>query len=224
MKNRRWIQSTKLEDEGQSICLESRKSHNVVLSLTLHHDKHHLAYVNGANAALEKLEIGRKNNFQGIDVKAIERDLSFHYAGHLLHSIFWPNMKSGCGGGKPDGALADKINADFGGSYDGFKAQFTEAAQDRGRYWVGYPCIRSAFRSIIDIWCREAQLVLCPGTIPLLVCDVWEYAYYLQYKYDKAGYVNAWWNVVNWDDVAKRFDKLHLINILKRLLVTTFRN
>ena len=76
--------------------------------MTLHHDKHHLAYVNGANAALEKLENGRKNNFQGIDVKAIERDLSFHYAGHLLHSIFWANMKSG-GGGKPGGAHLTKL-------------------------------------------------------------------------------------------------------------------
>src|SRR6266702_1460417 len=77
--------------------------------MNLHHDKHHLSYVNGANAALEKLENGRRNNFQGIDVKAIERDLSFHYAGHMLHSILWPNMKSG-GGVKLGVALADKIN------------------------------------------------------------------------------------------------------------------
>src|SRR5215471_20930639 len=93
--------------------------------MNLHHDKHHLAYVNGANAALEKLENGRKNNFGGMDVKAIERDLSFHYAGHSRHAIFWLNMVSS-GGGNPGGAVADKINADFG-SYEGFKVQFTGA-------------------------------------------------------------------------------------------------
>lgn len=96
--------------------------------MTLHHDKHHLAYVNGANTALEKLENGRKSSFQGVDVKAIERDLSFHYAGHALHSMFWPNMKAGGGGGKPGSALGDMLNKDFG-SYDAFKIQFTEAAK-----------------------------------------------------------------------------------------------
>jgi Fe-Mn family superoxide dismutase len=185
--------------------------------MTLHHDKHHLAYVNGANAALEKLENGRKNNFQGTDVKAIERDLSFHFAGHMLHSIFWPNMKSG-GGGKPGGALADKINADFGGSYDGFKAQFTEAAKTVEGIGWGILAFDPLSDQLLTFGAEKHNLLLGPGTIPLLVCDVWEHAYYLQYKNDKASYVNAWWNVVNWDDVAKRFDKLHLINILKRLL------
>jgi len=91
--------------------------------MNLHHDKHHLAYVNGANVALQKLDDGRKNNFQGVDIKAIERDLSFHYGGHLLHSIFWANMKPD-GSGKPGGDLANRINTDFG-SYDGFRVQFT---------------------------------------------------------------------------------------------------
>ena len=127
-------------------------------------------------------------------------------------------------GGKPDGALADKINADFGGSYDGFKAQFTEAAKTVEGIGWGILAFDPLSDQLLTFGAEKHNLVLCPGTIPLLVCDVWEYAYYLQYKYDKAGYVNAWWNVVNWDDVAKRFDKLHLINILKRLLVTTFRN
>jgi superoxide dismutase, Fe-Mn family len=173
--------------------------------MTLHHDKHHLAYVNGANAALEKLENARKNNFQGVDAKAIERDLSFHYGGHALHSIFWPNMKAS-GGGKPGGAIADKINEDFG-SYDAFKSQFTEAAKTvEGIGWavLAYDSLSD---QLLTFGAEKHNLLIGPGTVPLLVCDVWEHAYYLQYKNDKASYVNAWWNVVNWDDVSKRFDR-----------------
>jgi Fe-Mn family superoxide dismutase len=195
--------------------------------MTLHHDKHHLAYVNGANAALDKLENGRKNNFESIengrknnfesiDVKSIERDLSFHYAGHALHSVFWSNMKSG-GGGKPDGDLADRIDADFG-SYDGFKVQFTEAAKTVEGIGWGILAFDPLSDQLLTFGVEKHNLLFGLGTIPLLVCDVWEHAYYLQYKNDKTGYVNAWWNVVNWDDVARRFNKLHLINILKRLL------
>ncbi|MGH2639643.1 MAG: superoxide dismutase, partial [Rhabdochlamydiaceae bacterium] len=95
--------------------------------MQLHHDKHHLAYVNGANSALDKLESGRKNGWNTVDLKAVERDLSFNLAGHVLHSIFWPNMKQN-GGGKPGGKLADKINEDFG-SFDAFKGQFAGAAK-----------------------------------------------------------------------------------------------
>src|SRR5207245_454436 len=95
--------------------------------MTLHHDKHHQAYVNGANAALEKLDSGRKNNWQGVDVKAVERDLSFNLAGHVLHSVFWPNMRPN-GGGKPGGKLSDMIDDDFG-NFDSFRAQFGSAAK-----------------------------------------------------------------------------------------------
>jgi Fe-Mn family superoxide dismutase len=143
---------------------------------------------------------------------------TFHSTpGHLLHSIFWANMKSG-GGGKPGGAVADKINADFGGSYDGFKVQFTEAAKTVEGIGWGILAFDPLSDQLLTFGAEKHNLLLGPGTVPLLVCDVWEHAYYLQYKNDKASYVNAWWNVVNWDDVAKRFDKLHLINILKRLL------
>lgn len=173
--------------------------------MTLHHDKHHLAYVNGANAALEKLENARKNNFQGVDARAVTRDLSFHVSGHVLHTIFWPNMKPN-GGGKPGGKLADMINADFG-SFDAFKAQFTEVAKAvEGIGWaiLAYDPLSD---QLMTFNIEKHNLQAGQGTVPLLVLDVWEHAYYLQYKNDKGSYVNAWWNVVNWDDADKRLGK-----------------
>jgi len=173
--------------------------------MTLHHDKHHLAYVNGANAALEKLENARKNNFQGVDARAVTRDLSFHVSGHVLHSIFWPNMKSN-GGGKPGGKLADMINADFG-SFDAFKTQFTEVAKAvEGIGWaiLAYDPLSD---QLMTFNIEKHNLQAGQGTVPLLVLDVWEHAYYLQYKNDKGSYVTAWWNVVNWDDADERLGK-----------------
>ena len=114
-------------------------------------------------------------------------------------------MKSG-GGGNPGGAVADKINADFG-SYDGFKVQFTGAATTVEGIGWGILAYDPLSDQLLTFGAEKHNLLLSPGTLPILVCDVWEHAYYLQYKNDKASYVNAWWNVVNWDDVAKRFDK-----------------
>jgi Fe-Mn family superoxide dismutase len=173
--------------------------------MTLHHDKHHMAYVNGANAALEKLENARKANFQGVDVRAIERDLSFHVSGHVLHAIFWPNMKPN-GGGKPGGKLADMINTDFG-SFDAFKAQFTETAKTvEGIGWA-ILAYDSESDQLLTFDVEKHNMQAGQGTVPLLVLDVWEHAYYLQYKNDRASYVTAWWNVVNWDDADKRLAK-----------------
>ncbi|MFQ5941440.1 MAG: superoxide dismutase [Nitrososphaerales archaeon] len=173
--------------------------------MTLHHDKHHLAYVNGANAALEKLENARKNNFQAIDVRGVTRDLSFHVSGHVLHSIFWPNMKAN-GGGKPGGKLADLINGDFG-SFDAFKAQFTEVAKAvEGIGWaiLAYDPLSD---QLMTFNIEKHNLQVGQGTTPLLVLDIWEHAYYLQYKNDKGSYVTAWWNVVNWDDADTRLGR-----------------
>jgi Fe-Mn family superoxide dismutase len=173
--------------------------------MTLHHDKHHLAYVNGANAALDKLENARKANFQGVDVRGIERDLSFHVSGHVLHSIFWPNMKPN-GGGKPGGKLADMVNADFG-SFDSFKAQFSETAKSvEGIGWA-ILAYDPTSDQLLTFNIEKHNLQAGQGTVPLLVLDVWEHAYYLQYKNDRGSYVTAWWNVVNWDDADKRLGK-----------------
>lgn len=173
--------------------------------MKLHHDKHHLAYVNGANTALDKLDQGRKNNWQGVDLKAVERDLSFNLAGHVLHSIFWPNMKAG-GGGKPGGRLADKINEDFG-SFDAFKTQLSAAAkQVEGSGW-GLLIYDPTSDQLLTMQSEKHNLQSTQTSIPLLVCDVWEHAYYLQYKNDRGAYVDAFWNVVNWEDVDQRLSK-----------------
>jgi len=174
--------------------------------MRLHHDKHHAAYVNGANAALEKLEKGRTSGLQGIDVKAILRDLSFNASGHILHAIFWPNMKPN-GGGKPGGKLADQINQDFG-SLDAFKLQFGNAAKTvEGSGW-GILAYDPQSDQLLTLQAEKHQNLTAQGSVPMLVLDVWEHAYYLQYRNDRAAYVDKWWDVVNWDDVARRFDKV----------------
>ncbi len=174
--------------------------------MTLHHDKHHNAYVVGANAALDKLEKARAGTLQ-IDVRGVLRDLSFNVDGHKLHSIFWPNMApAGKGGGSPGGKLADKINSDFG-SFDKFKQQFGDAAKTvEGSGWA-----LLLYDSEIDTLVMtqvEKQNFMHLAELPIILAtDLWEHAFYLQYLNDKAKYVDAWWNVVNWDDAGKRFDK-----------------
>ncbi|MDW8041760.1 MAG: superoxide dismutase [Nitrososphaerota archaeon] len=174
--------------------------------MRLHHTKHHQAYVNGANAALEKIEKHSKGEVQ-IDVRAVLRDLSFNLDGHKLHSIFWPNMApSGKGGGKPGGSIADRINQEFG-SFDGFKKLFSDAAKTvEGVGWALLLYDPETDRLVLT-QVEKQNLMHLPELPILLAIDVWEHAYYLQYKNDRATYVDNWWNVVNWDDVEKRFSR-----------------
>jgi Fe-Mn family superoxide dismutase len=174
--------------------------------MTLHHTKHHQAYVTGANVALERLEKQRKGE-NPENVRGILRDLSFNLSGHKLHAVFWPNMApSGKGGGTPGGRLADQINRDFG-SFEAFKKQFSDAAKNVEA--VGWAILTyDAESDTLLIYQVEKQNFMHPPDLPLiLTLDVWEHAYYLQYKNDRASYVDNWWNVVNWDDVEKRFAK-----------------
>jgi Fe-Mn family superoxide dismutase len=174
--------------------------------MTLHHTKHHQAYVTGANAALERLEKQRKGE-NPENVRGILRDLSFNLSGHKLHAVFWPNMApSGKGGGTPGGSLADQINRDFG-SFEAFKKQFSDAAKNVEA--VGWAILTyDAESDTLLIYQVEKQNFMHPPDLPMiLTLDVWEHAYYLQYKNDRASYVDNWWNVVNWDDVEKRFAK-----------------
>jgi Fe-Mn family superoxide dismutase len=173
--------------------------------MQLHHDKHHAAYVNGANAALEKLEKGRTVGFQGVDVKAILRDLAFNASGHSMHAIFWTNMKPN-GGGKPGGKLADQIAKDFG-TFDAFKLQFNNAAKTvEGSGW-GLLVFDPLSDQLLTLQAEKHQNLTAQGTVPLLVLDVWEHAYYLQYKNDRGAYVDKWWDAVNWSDVEIRLEK-----------------
>lgn len=173
--------------------------------MRLHHDKHHQTYVNGANAALEKIEKHLKGEAQ-IDVRAVMRDFSFNYAGHIMHTIFWPNMAPpGKGGGTPGGVVADKINQAFG-SFDKFKQLFTSvSATVEGVGWgvLAYDPLTDELR-VLQV--EKHNVLMTAGLVPILVLDVWEHAYYLQYKNNRASYIENWWNVVNWDDVEKRLN------------------
>ena len=174
--------------------------------MTLHHQKHHQAYVTGANAALERMEKARKGE-NPENIRGILRDLSFNLSGHKLHAVFWANMApQGKGGGKPGGSIADHINKDFG-SFDSFKKQFSDAAKNvEGAGWA--VLTHDHETNSLLIYQVEKQNFMHPPNLPmLLTLDVWEHAYYLKYLNDRAAYVDAWWNVANWDDAEKRLEK-----------------
>lgn len=172
--------------------------------MELHHSKHHQAYVDGANAALAALEAAREAG----DMAAInlhEKNLAFHLGGHSNHSVFWKNMSPN-GGGEPEAELAAAIDKSFG-SLENFKKQFTAAAMGlQGSGWavLAYDTISGG---LVTFQLYDQQGNVPVGTVPLLMLDMWEHAFYLDYKNVKAKYVEAWWNVVNWADVAQRYVK-----------------
>ena len=175
--------------------------------LKLHHQKHHQAYVNGANAVFEKLDKARKENAD-LDMKATLKELSFHIGGFKLHNKFWENMAPAGkgGGGVPKGGLAKAIDAEFG-KFDRFKKEFTQAAASaEGSGWAALTFCRKTGRPLI-IQIEKHNTNVIPGYDILMVLDVWEHAYYLDYKNDRAKFVDAFWNIVNWDTVGQRFDK-----------------
>ena len=170
--------------------------------MELHHSKHHKAYVAGVNTALEQMAEAREANSLGT-VNLLEKNLAFNLAGHVNHSVFWPNM-SPDGGDKPDGELAAAID-EFFGSWDGFRAQFTAVATGiQGSGWA-ILAWESLGRKLVIEQLYDHQGNLAAGSYPLLMLDMWEHAFYLQYRNVKADYVKAWWNVVNWADVTRRF-------------------
>jgi superoxide dismutase, Fe-Mn family len=175
--------------------------------LTIHHDKHHLTYVNGANAAFKKLEEARKSKAE-IDVKAMLKELSFNIGGHQLHSIFWPTMApSGKGGGgEPTGKLADAINKEFG-SFSQFKAEFSKAAATtEGSGWAALAIdVKTKQLAIMQI--EKHNVNVYTGFYIVMVLDVWEHAYYLDYKNERPKFVEAFWNIVNWERINKRFEE-----------------
>ncbi|MDG7007999.1 MAG: superoxide dismutase [Nitrososphaerota archaeon] len=175
--------------------------------MTLHHDKHHQGYVNGANAAMEKLEKARKGEIQ-IDIKAILRDFGFNADGHILHSLFWPNMApAGKGGGTPGGKLADQIKKDFGG-FDKFKAQFSDASKTvEGSGWAMLIYEPVSEQLIISQVEKHNLNHIAQSTV-IIASDLWEHSWYLDYLNDKAKYVDAWWNVVNWSEADSRLGKV----------------
>jgi len=172
--------------------------------LTLHHTKHHQAYVIGANAVLEKLDKSRKENGD-LDMKATLKELSFHVGGYRLHTLFWENLAPAGkgGGGVPKGELAKAIDAEYG-SFVRFKKEFTQAASStEGSGWaVLTHCMTTNRLFIMQLEKHNVNAI--PGFRILMALDVWEHAYYLDYKNDRAKFIESFWNIVNWDEVNKR--------------------
>ena len=173
-------------------------------TMILHHDKHHAGYVKGLNNAETKLKEARQSNDFGL-VKHWERELAFHGSGHILHTIFWENL-SPDGGGKPDGKLAKAIDAEFG-SFDAFKAQMIAATKSvEGSGW-GVFAYHVPFKKLVILQAEKHQNLTQWGAIPLLVIDVWEHAYYLKYQNRRAEFVTNVFNIINWKDVAGKFEE-----------------
>ena len=170
--------------------------------LQLHHDKHHAAYVKGLNDTMEQLAEARdKGDFTSI--VGLEKSHAFNLSGHVLHSLFWTNL-SPDGGGKPEGELAAAIDENFG-SFDAFKAQLTSATTTvQGSGW-GVLAWEPLGKRLYVEQVYDHQGNVGQSGVNLLVFDAWEHAFYLQYLNVKADYVKALWDIVNWDDVARRF-------------------
>jgi superoxide dismutase, Fe-Mn family len=181
-------------------------------TMEIHHTKHHQAYTDKLNAALEKCpqEIQDKDIVQILsNLKQTPADqlsaINFNGGGFDNHRIFWNNMKPN-GGGEPAGSIASAINSSFG-SFSDFKEKFsstTALIQGSGWGWLAYnPSSKKVeYKSMPNQTSPRTE-----GLIPLLGCDVWEHAYYLKYQNRRPDYISAWWNVINWDDVTKRFDE-----------------
>ena len=170
--------------------------------MELHHSKHHAAYVAGANTAIEKLAEAREaNDFANIN--RLQKDLAFHLGGHTNHSIFWKNLTPDSQE-RPSGELAAAIDEYFG-SFDKFRAHFNATAlglQGSGWAFLAWDAIGG---QLIIEQLFDQQGNIAAATTPLLMLDMWEHAFYLDYKNVKADYVAAFWNIINWDDVAQRF-------------------
>jgi len=175
--------------------------------LMIHHSKHHQAYVNAANAILQKLDKARKENTD-IDVKSTLKELSWNIGGHLLHSLFWENLAPPSrGGGKPGGILGDALEKEFG-SFERFRKEFTQAAVSvEGSGWAALSYCRQTYRPII-MQIEKHNTNVYPMFRILMVLDVFEHAYYIDYKNDRAKFVEAFWNIVNWDEVNRRIQEL----------------
>ncbi len=174
-------------------------------TMRLHHDIHHAGYVAGLNNAEAKLAEARKAGDFAL-IKHWSREAAFHGSGHLLHSLFWPNMIAASQAKPaPGGALARAIDQDFG-SFETFKAQFIAASiAIEGSGW-GVLAYRPDDDALVILTAEKHQNLTQWGVVPLLVLDVWEHAYYLKYQNRRGEYVKNFFNIVNWDDIAARYE------------------
>jgi Fe-Mn family superoxide dismutase len=171
--------------------------------LRIHHDKHHAGYVKGLNATLEKLAAARSSGDMG-SIKALSRALAFHGSGHVLHDLYWKSMTPG-GAALPSSELSKRIDRDFG-SFDAFKMQFLAATKGVEASGWGVLAYEPLGQRLVALQCEKHQNLAIWGVTPLMVCDVWEHAYYDQYQNRRADYVDAFWQLVDWPATSKRFD------------------
>ena len=174
--------------------------------LRLHHDKHHAAYVNGANTILQKMDKAKNDNIE-FDTKATFKELSFHIGGHLLHSLFWENLApSGKnGGGMPSGNIQKAIDEEYG-SFDRFKKLFSQCATStEGSGWAALTFCNKTNRPMM-MQIEKHNTNIYPMFTILMVLDVWEHAYYPDYKNDRGKFIEAFWNIVNWTEINKRYE------------------
>jgi Fe-Mn family superoxide dismutase len=173
-------------------------------TLRTHHDKHHQGYVDGLNDAEARIEQAREAG-EFSDVRAICDALAFNYSGHLFHSLYWQCM-SPEGGGEPEGALLEQIDNDFE-DFATFQSQFlaaTNAVQGSG--W-GVLAWQPQGQKLVVLQAEKHQNLAEWGAVPVLVLDVWEHAYYLDYQNERSRYTEAFFDVINWDFVGRRFEQ-----------------
>lgn len=169
--------------------------------LELHHKKHHQAYVDGANQARQDLAEARDSgDFDKLN--QLQKNLAFNLSGHVLHSIFWRNISPGDGGSRPK-KLSEQVDRAFG-DFDNLRAQFLAAGTSiQGSGWAAM-CWEPVSQSLIIEQVHDHQSNVGVGTLPLLLMDMWEHAFYLQYRNDKKRWAEAFWDLINWDDVGER--------------------
>ena len=179
-------------------------------TMHLHHDKHHAAYVTNLNAALEGQSqlagLSAEDLLRRINEvpESIRTTVRNNGGGHVNHSMFWAIMKPN-GGGQPTGALATAIQSAFG-SFDDLKAKLNDAGVKRfGSGWTWLVMDQGGKLQVLSTANQDSPLM--DGQFPIMGNDVWEHAYYLKYQNRRADYLNAWWNVVNWDEIAKRYER-----------------
>lgn len=177
--------------------------------MELHHDKHHQAYVNGANQALEQIHDAAESG-NVAQSNLLEKNLAFNLAGHKNHTIFWNNMAPAIDQ-EPTGELKAAIEEQFA-SFEGFKTYFgSMCAGIQGSGWAVLAWDSLGERLItLQMYDHQGNL---PVTIfPLVMLDLWEHAYYLDYLNNRANYVESWWHIVNWEDASKRFNEVRKLN------------
>jgi superoxide dismutase, Fe-Mn family len=176
-------------------------------TMRVHHDKHHQAYVDKANAALEGTDWADKpveEVLQNLDKLPEDKRMAVrnNAGGHANHTFFWEIM-SPDGGGAPEGALADEIDSTFGG-FDAFQEKLADAGANR--FGSGWAWLVSDGGTLEVTSTPNQDTPLSDGMTPILGVDVWEHAYYLKYQNRRPDYIAAWWNVVNWPEVGRRYD------------------